>query len=81
MRGIKRDTPKDKVKDIINFSENIYLVMEHRCKLFYKFKKYGINLEFYNVIDVLITLFGFTINLFMLLFFKKKLSYGTAIED
>ena len=81
LRGIKRDTPKDKVKDIILFSKNIFLIMEHRCKLHYKFKKFGINLSFYNGVNITITLVGAAINLFMIFFFKKRLYYGYAIED
>ncbi len=80
LRGIKRDTPKDKVKDILNFSKNIFLVMEHRCMLHYKFKKFGINLSFYNRIDLLIMLIVVLINIFMVAFFKKELEYGYAIE-
>ena len=80
LRSIKRDTPKDKVKDIIAFSKNIYLVMEHRCKLHYKFKKFGISLSFYNKIDFLITIVGIAINLFMVLLFRKELDFGFAVE-
>jgi hypothetical protein len=78
---IKRDTPKDKVKDIIGFSNDIYLVMEHRCLMHYIFSKFGINLGFYSLIDVAITCVGVAINIIMIIFFRKKIEYSIGVED
>lgn len=81
LRQIKRDTPKDKINDIISFSNDIFLVMEHRCQLFNKLKKFKINLNIYNQVEIFITLIGIVINVLMVLNFRKKIVYGTAVED
>ena len=81
LRKIKRDTPKDKVKDIIDFSDKVFVSMKSHCRLDHKFQKLKISLKAYEVINVSVTILGIVVNLIMLLFFKKKADGGFAIDD
>ena len=81
IRMVKRDTPKDKIKDIVNFSSQVFTEMEHRCNLFYKFSKFGLNLRIYHNLKFAVTIESIIINSFIFLFFRKRIVDDYAEED
>ncbi len=76
---LNRSTPKDKVVGIVNFSNNVSLVMEHRAELSQKFNKIGLNLNLNKYMDILSLLLSVLINILIVAFFELELTDDSII--
>ena len=54
--------------------------MEHRCELYYKFRKFKINIKFYDFVRYCVNIVALIINIFIFFTFKKRLVNGVAVE-
>lgn len=79
--NLNRNTPKEKLDDFFGQKTNIFDMIEHSTNMFINKNIFSPSLQMYNIIrNVFLTLVTI-MNLLILVFFQKKLSYGTSIDD
>jgi len=81
LSSINRDSPKEKIIDILSKSANVFYTIEHLSKLLTNRKFYSPSTDLY----VILRQFSFgtasIINILIFIFFEKRLDYGASVDD
>lgn len=78
IKGIKRDTPKDKVTDILMDSPKLFDLIDHYNWLFGN--RAWLPLNTLTILRGILFIIAFILNAWMIVFFKKALYYGKAVS-
>lgn len=78
---LNRDSAKEKIIDYLNNAPKVFDSIEHLSKLLKNKKFYSPTNNLYKSLKKISLFLAILINLFIIVFFKKKLSYGSSIDD
>lgn len=79
IKNLKRDTPKDKITDVLNKSPQIFDLIKHYNDIFGGRK--WLPLKTMNYLRFTLFFFALIINSLIFIFFEKKLDHGKAINN
>lgn len=81
MIHLNRDSAKEKIIDFLNNAPKVFDSIEHLSKLLKNKKFYSPTTNLYNWVRKASLLTAILINTLIMIFFKKKLIFGSSIDD
>lgn len=81
LKSIKRDSPKEKVSDLLNKAPGVFFRIEHLSRLLNNKRFYSPTQDMYILLRRLQLFIAFIINFIIFMTFEKKLVRGQSIDD